>query len=160
LNSALDRDHDGSALNDIFGMLSGMSQPSTPATDGLGILGHIFGNKQDQVAQKVSSSSGLNLSQIMKLMPILAPIVMGLIGKLRSAHTNQSGNSNTGSGGFDLARILMGSVKSAQEGGFGDLIGSVLGGVMSGNNPTQQQDQQQQGGGLFGKILGAIFKGK
>lgn len=150
LGAALDRDHDGSVLDDLMGMVGGMMQGNTTesapsALNGAGILGHILGDRQEVAAQQISQSSGLNIGQIMKLMPILAPIVMGVLGRAKN------------SGGLDLgglANILMGSAQSAQSGGFGDLIGSVLGGVLGGG---QQGQQQQGGGGLFGQILGGIF---
>lgn len=152
LGSALDRDHDGSMLDDIMGMVGGMVQGGSDASqggnalNGSGILGHILGDRQEVAAQQVSESSGLSMGQVMKLMPILAPIVMSVLGKAKS------------SGGFDLgglANILMGSAQQTQQqGGMGDLIGSVLGGLMGGN---QQQGQPQQGGGLMGSILGGIF---
>jgi len=152
LGAALDRDHDGSVLDDIMGMVGGMMQgessaaPSS-AVNGAGILGHILGGQQEVAAQQISQSSGLNMGQIMKLMPILAPIVMGVLGRAKS-----SGGLDLGS----LANILMGSAQNAQSGGFGDLLGSVLGGVLGGNQP-QQARQQQQGGDMLGQILGGIF---
>ncbi len=149
LVSALDKDHDGSIMDDLAGYVGGMlSGSASPALNGSGILGHILGSKQEQVAQHVSQSSGLDLSQIMKLMPILAPIVMGAIGKMRN-----NANGGQGMGLSDLASILMGSAQSAQQGGFGDLIGNVLGGVLGNSGPTPQS-----GGGLLGKIFGAVFK--
>ncbi|MFZ1256711.1 MAG: DUF937 domain-containing protein [Saprospiraceae bacterium] len=156
LTSALDRDHDGSVLDDLMGMVGTMMQRQvTGANNGIGMLGHILGDKQDQVAQQVSQSSGLNMSQIMKLMPILAPIVMAVIGKLRNSSSNEAGSS----GGLgDLASILMGSAQSAQSGGFGDLIGTVLGGVLGGSQEPQVQNTQQNSGGLLGTIFGNIFK--
>jgi hypothetical protein len=156
LTTALDKDHDGSILNDVAGMIGGILQgQTTGANNGAGILGHVLGDKQDQVAQHVSESSGLDMSQIMKLMPILAPIVMGVIGKI---HSSNSAQQSTGGGFGDLASILMGSVQSAsQSGGFGDLIGKVLGGLMGGQQ-APNQDSGQSGGGLFGNILGSILK--
>ena len=151
LGSALDRDHDGSMVDDLFGMVGGMLQgnQSGNATNGSGILGHILGNQQEPVAEQISQSSGLNVSQVMKLMPILAPIVMSVLGKAR----NQ--------GGLDLgsiANILMGSAQNAsQQGGMGDLIGSVLGSVMGGGQQQQQQPQASQGGIDLGGILGGLF---
>jgi len=150
LMSALDRDHDGSVLDDIARIVGGMSQGAAPAQtapnalNGAGILNHILGDRQEAAAQQIGQHSGLSAGQIMKLMPILAPIVMGALGRAKK------------SGGLDLgglAQVLMGSAQNAQSGGFGDLIGSVLGGVLSG----RQQPQQQQGGGLFGQILGGIL---
>lgn len=151
LASALDRDHDGSVLDDLAGMLGGMSQDAgttTGALNGAGILGHILGDRQETAAQQISQSSGLNMNQIMKLMPILAPIVMGVLGRAKN------------SGGLDLgglANILMGSAQSAQSGGFGDLLGTVLGGVLGGGQQQPQQPQRQQGGGLLGQLLGGLF---
>lgn len=145
LASALDRDHDGSILDDLMGMVGGMAQDNAPAAsavNGAGILGHILGDRQETAAQQISQSSGLNVGQIMKLMPILAPIVMGVLGRAKN-----SGSLDLGG----LANILMGSAQHAQQGGFGDLLGSVLGGVLGGGQ------QQQQGGGLLGNILGGIF---
>lgn len=147
LGAALDRDHDGSILDDLMGMVGGMmqndQQTSSSALNGSGILGHILGDRQEVAAQQISQNSGLNMSQVMKLMPILAPIVMGVLGRAK----NQGGLDMGG-----LAGILMGSAQNAQSGGFGDLIGSVLGGVLGGG-----QQQQASGGGLLGNILGGIF---
>ncbi len=157
LGAALDRDHDGSMLDDLMGMVGGMMQggdtaaAAPSALNGAGILGHILGDRQEVAAQQISQSSGLNVGQIMKLLPILAPIVMSVLGRAKS------------SGGLDLgglANILMGSAQNAQSGGFGDLIGSVLGGVIGGGQQQQQPQQQQSGGDLFGQILGGIFGGK
>lgn len=151
LGSALDRDHDGSVLDDLAGMVGGMMQggdgaAAGGAANGLGILGHILGDRQEVAAQHVSESSGLNMSQVMKLMPILAPIVMGVLGRAKNQGGLDLGN---------LAGILMGSAQNAQSGGFGDLIGNVLGGVLGGG---QQQGQPSAGGGgLLGNILGGIF---
>ncbi|MBL7803900.1 MAG: DUF937 domain-containing protein [Saprospiraceae bacterium] len=141
---ALDRNHDGSVLDDIMGMVGTvMNGQGSGATNGLGILGHILGDNQENVAQQVSQSSGLSMGQVMKLMPVLAPIVMGVIGKMR------------GQDGFqlsDLPGILLGSAQSgAQQSGMGDLLGGLLGSVLGGGG-------QQQGGGL-GNILGNILGG-
>jgi len=150
LMSALDRDHDGSVLDDIAGLIGSVSQSgnSSGTLNATGILGHILGDRQETAVQQVSQSSGLDMGQIMKLMPILAPIVMGVLGRTKNSEGLDLGG---------LAQVLMGSAQNAQSGGFGDLIGSVLGGVLGGGQQQQPQQQQQQGGGLFGQILGGIF---
>ncbi|MEO6760006.1 MAG: DUF937 domain-containing protein, partial [Saprospiraceae bacterium] len=133
--------------DDLMGMVGGMLSGggSGAATDGPGILGHILGDRQEVAAQQISQSSGLNMGQVMKLLPILAPIVMNVLGKAKHA-----GGLNMG----DLAGVLMGSAQSAQQqSGMGGLIGSVLGGLMGGGQ------QPQQGGGLAG-VLGSIFGGR
>ncbi|MBL7828551.1 MAG: DUF937 domain-containing protein [Saprospiraceae bacterium] len=149
LGAALDRDHDGSMLDDLFGMVGGMmsGDNTSKSTNGLGILGHILGDRQDAAAEQISQSSGLNVGQVLKLMPILAPILMSVLGKTKN------------SGGLDLgglAGVLLGGAQQAQQQpGMGDLIGSVLGQVLGGNQ--QQQPQQQTGGGLLGGLLGGLF---
>lgn len=148
LSSALDRNHDGSVMDDLLGMVGGMMQGGSTqsgATNGAGILGHILGDKQDVAAAQIGKSSGLDMGQIMKLMPILAPIVMNVLGKAKKT------------GGLDhggLSTILTGSAQQAQQQpGMSDLLGAVLGQVMGGNQPQQQS----RGGGLLGGLLGGLF---
>ena len=148
LGAALDRDHDGSMLDDLMGMVGGIMDPNAPntgAANGLGILGHILGGRQEAAADQIGQSSGLSMGQVMKLMPILAPIVMQVLGRAKN-----QGGLDLGS----LAGILSGSAQNAQSSGFGDLLGSVLGGVLGGG----QQPQQQQGGGLLGSVLEGLFR--
>jgi hypothetical protein len=76
LLGALDRDHDGSILNDLGGFLGqGNAQP------GAAILGHVLGGKQNNAAAAVSKMSGLDTGQAATLMSLLAPIVLGALGK-------------------------------------------------------------------------------
>lgn len=148
LASVLDRDHDGSVLDDIFGMVTGNNNAQAPAraTNGEGILRHVLGDKQTTAAEQISQQSGLNIGQIMKLMPILAPIVMSVLGKAKS-----QGNMGLG----DLAGILTGSTQqAAQQPGLGDLLGNVLGGVLGG----QPRHEPEQSPDILGTLLKGIFK--
>jgi hypothetical protein len=89
----LDRDHDGSILNDIFGMVNGQQPAANPrTTDGSGILGHILGNRQDQTVQGASQILGIEPQKMMSLLVSLAPVVMGLLGKMRA--NNQINETN------------------------------------------------------------------
>lgn len=148
LASALDRDHDGSILDDLAGMVGGMMQGGSQdsrAINGTGMLNHILGDRQEAAANQIGQSSGLSTSQVMTLLPILAPIVMSVLGKAKK------------SDGFDLgglAQVLMGGAQQAQQqNGMGDLIGSILGKVMGGG----QQQASPQGGGMLGSVLGGLF---
>jgi hypothetical protein len=49
--------------------------------DGAKILGHVLGGRQPNVEQNIAQQSGLNINVIMKLLPILAPLVMGYLSK-------------------------------------------------------------------------------
>jgi hypothetical protein len=77
LLGALDRDHDGSVLDDVMGYLGGGGN----LADGAGILSHVFGGRQPQVEQAVSRSSGVDAGSVAKIMAMMAPLVMGSLGK-------------------------------------------------------------------------------
>ncbi len=72
LDSALG-DHDGQVFNQLDTLLG------SDGGDGAKILGHVLGRRQPYVEQKVSQSAGIDLGLIMKLLPILAPLVMGYL---------------------------------------------------------------------------------
>ncbi len=150
LGDLLDRDNDGSILDDLMGMVMGGGQQQQQANSGLGVLGSILGDRQEAAAQHIGQSSGLNVNQVMQLMPVLAPILMGVLGRTRN-----QGGLDLGS----LAGLISGSAQNAQQGGFGDLLGSVLGGVMGGQQQQEQQQQQQapQGNDMMAQVLGGIF---
>lgn len=89
LDNALANDHDGSILDSLGGLgglgslagaILGGGQTSRQTNAG-GILGHIFGNSQGQVAQEISNQSGLNTGQVAQILMMLAPIVMGYLGR-------------------------------------------------------------------------------
>jgi hypothetical protein len=83
LSKALDRDHDGSLLGNVMGMLSGKAQADNKALNGAGILGHILGNRQSGAVEAVSKASGLNTNQVSSLMVALAPMIMSALGKTK-----------------------------------------------------------------------------
>ncbi len=145
-------DHDGSVLGDLVGLLGAASGGGAGGglADGAKILGHIFGGRNDNVATAVSQKSGLDLGTVMKLLPILAPIVMGFIGKMK--------NDN----GLDQSAVsqALGQEKAAvqeQEPGLGGLLGMLdadgdgdimgeIGGLLGGDKSGL--------GSILGKVLG------
>jgi hypothetical protein len=103
LNNALERDHDGGLFDDLVGNLFGNRTAPNPKTfDGAGILQHILGNKQPVVGEAVGKATGLDKSQILKLMMSLAPIVLGMLGKAKK---------NKGLGSFELSDLLKGTMQ-------------------------------------------------
>ncbi len=153
LFGALDK-HDGSVLGDLAGLLGGAAGGGGGGgglADGAKILGHIFGGRNDNVASAVSQKSGLDMATVMRLLPILAPIVMGFIGKMRnensldqnavSQHLAQEkstvAESEPALGG--LLGMLdadgdgnvmeeIGGLLGGDTGGLGSILGQVLGG--------------------------------
>jgi len=96
LGSALDRDHDGSILDDIVGFVNGSSPINqTKAGNGEGILGHILGGQKSSAIDSLTKMSGLNSNQSSSLLAKLAPVVLGMLGKQkRSQGLDMSGLSN------------------------------------------------------------------
>ncbi len=86
LASALDRDHDGSILNNLDGFLQ-----STGQGKGGAILGHVLGGQRGRVEQYVSKSSGLGSENTGKLLEMLAPIVLGSLGQQKKSQGLDAG---------------------------------------------------------------------
>jgi len=159
LNSALDKDHNGSILNDP-------SQIEARQAEGGSILDHIFGGQKSTVENQLSQNTGISIDKIGPILAMLAPVVMGYIGQ-------QKQQSNVGAGGLgDLLGGILGNAsnqaQAQQSNPLNDILGSVLGNggqAQSSGNPLNDilgsvlgggGNQQQQGGGL-GSILGNIF---
>lgn len=160
LNAALDKDHDGSILNDV-------TQAEARQSEGNSILNHIFGGEKQDVENQLSQKTGISIDKIGPVLSMLAPIIMGYIGKEKQ-------QGNVGAGGLGgLLDSILGNVSSQtqneQSNPLNDIIGSVLGGGQSNSsNPLNDilggvlgtdNEQKKDSGGL-GSILGNILGGK
>ena len=119
IETALQRDNHAALLDNVGALLGGGGGGfgDGRAMNGMGILEHILGNKTGRVADQVSKSSGLSTAQVGQLMIMLAPLVMGALGRSRQAQPQQRG------------------------GGIAEILGSVLGGggLFGGPQPAPQQ---------------------
>lgn len=107
LNTALEKDHDGSILDDIMGMLSGNAQPQNQRMlNGSGILNHLLGGKQNNAVNMISQVSGLDQNKTGNLMQLLAPVIMGALGKTKRQNGLDIG---------DLAGLLSGSFSQQKQ---------------------------------------------
>jgi hypothetical protein len=79
LLDALDRNHDGSVLDDVMGYLGGGGN----LADGAGILGHVLGGRQAHVEKAISASSGVDPASVGKILAMVAPLLMGALGKAK-----------------------------------------------------------------------------
>ncbi|HSG38733.1 MAG TPA: DUF937 domain-containing protein [Thermoanaerobaculia bacterium] len=80
LAGALNRDHDGSLLDNLAGFF-GNPQGSPQGGKGAGILGHIFGNRTPAVESQVGRTTGLNQQQVGRLLMLLAPVVLAALAR-------------------------------------------------------------------------------
>jgi hypothetical protein len=136
LAGALERDHDGSILDNLSGFLG-----SSESGPGEGILRHVLGGKRPAVERQLGQQTGLDMGTIAKLLPILAPIVMGALGKAKRQQ-----NLDTGA----LTSMLAGERKRADSmgslGGLASLIDSDADGDIT-------DDVAKAGMGLLGRLL-------
>lgn len=108
LGNALSKDHDGSILNDIAGAVTGYQSGA-----GAGILKHVLGAKKENVAEGLGRSTGLSAAQAGSLLTMLAPLVLGALGKAQR------------SGGLDAGGLAaaLGNERKAIEAGSGSMGG-------------------------------------
>lgn len=133
--------HDGSILDNLSGFLGqGGNQQ-----DGLGILGHVLGNKQQNVEAAISQESGLNMGQVTQILVLVAPIVMGYLGKQKQTE----GLDSNGIAGLLGGLVGGSSASTANQGGIN------LGGF---EKLLDQDGDGQLGIGDAMGLLGGFFK--
>ena len=138
LSNVLGSVHDGSIM-DSLGTVFGNQWAQKQATrDGDKILGHVFGQARPRVEQQVQAASGLDSSMVTKLLPLLAPIVLGYLGKKMSgAGSEQVANS------LEQERVAV----KQNDGMFGQILDMLDG------------DDDDAGGGLM-DMAGDLLKGQ
>ena len=135
LHEALVNDHDGSVLDNLSGAVS-----RTDLTDGNAILGHVLGARRPAVETGVSRLSGLDPSRVTQLLAVLAPVVMGALGKVqRQQNLDPSGLATALAGetqGLQKATPVLGSLTALLDSdNDGEIMDDVLGklkGVLGG----------------------------
>ena len=126
--------------------------------DGNAILGHIFGSKDVSrgVAARASEATGVDVGTLKQMLPAIAAMVMGALGKNTLGGASAGGSE--GLGGM-LGQLLGGGGAAAAPGrqgpagGIGDVFGQLLGGAAGGAGASS-------GGGQIGDILGGLFGGE
>jgi len=147
--------HSGGMLDNLGSILGGGGIDKDVMQDGAGILGHVFGGKEENVAHAVSKSSGVDLGQAMNILKVAAPFIMGYLGKEKRSQ----GISDQNGIGDLLGGMLGGESKQSQglvnqlldADGDGSIIDDVAGMLLSGGGKKK--------GGLGG-LLGGLLGGK
>jgi len=103
------------------------------------ILGQIFGNKDvsREVAERVSTTSGVGSDILKKLLPVIATVVMGQLAKQLGSSAQAGGSGGAG----DLQS------QGVPSGGLGDILNDMLGGGRQPQIAPQSAPTQESGSG-------------
>jgi len=139
----------GNVLGSVLGGDVGAgSRPTSQAggdaiSNGMAILGHVFGQKQQRVARGVGQLGGMNGQQSSQLLAMLAPIVMAVLSKMMQGR---------GGGAQALGGLLGGENQRVQQNpGTGSVVKALL--DRDGDGDVDLSDLMQ-GGQLLGGLLG------
>ena len=78
LNSALEKDHDGSIFSNVSDLLA-----NTGSFKADGILQHMLGDKQSIITDAAAKALGQDPEKITKTMQTMAPLLMGALGQMK-----------------------------------------------------------------------------
>lgn len=140
LAGALAKDHDGSILDNLSGFLAQADQGP-----GDGILKHVLGNRRPVVERSLSRSTGMDSGSVGKLLTMVAPVVLGALGKAQ----RQKGMSSSALAGF------LGQERETMERRQPQAM-SALSGLLDtdGDGDVDMGDLAKHGAGLLGKLFG------
>jgi hypothetical protein len=134
LHQAVTTDHDGSILDNLMGYLG-----NPQSANGAGILGHVLGPQRPAVESNLASATGLDPSAAGNLMEIVAPLVMGAVGR----EQQQNGLDSNG-----LAQYL--GQQQQQQAANPDMMG-MLSSMLDSNKDGSMTDD-------LARIAGNFFK--
>lgn len=114
----------------------GIDLDQVDEADGQKILGHVFGANQGAVTQQLGGLGG-GEGMMAKLLPLLAPIVLGWLAKqLTGSDDSPLGDllgSDSGLGELGGLGGLLGGGSGEGSGGLSDLLGGLLQGELDGD---------------------------
>lgn len=133
-------EHDGSVFDNISGLFG-----NPAASAGAGILGHILGGRRNPIEQGVGRATGLNGQQVGQLLIMLAPLIMGALGRMKKQQ---------GIGTQQLPAVLNNERAEIERRA---PAASGLGKIFDANNDGQIVDDIAR---LGSGVLGGIFGGR
>lgn len=120
--------HSASDTSNVTNFLSGVD-----LDDGMKIIAHLLGGNTNNVAQQASEKSGLDLATTLKIIAMVAPLIMSLLGKTAQSQQQAQTQSATlqplqpqaqqSGGGLDISSILGSLLKNID---IGKLLISLL----------------------------------
>lgn len=126
--------------------------------DGKKILGHVFGDNQDAMIEKIAGDAGVTKGKATSILALAAPLLLSLLGNQNGGGSNILGllggllgmSLLSGNSGGGLLGGLLGGGSSSNNSQSSGLLGSLLGGGSSSN------DSQSSSGGLFSSLLNLL----
>ena len=134
LHQAVTQDHDGSILDNLNGYLA-----NPESANGSGILGHVLGGQRPAVENNLAQATGLDQSSAGSLLEMVAPLVMGAVGR----EQQQNGFDSQG-----LSQYL-GQQQQQAESANPDLMGSLSSMLDSNRDGSVVDDLSRMAGGFF-----------
>lgn len=144
LTAFLDKNHDGGVMDDMLRMVTGSETQTAPQNQYHSVLSSLLGEKQQAaIAGKVQADSGISLESVMKLLPMLAPIIVGALSKVqKSENLTQDTLGNF----LEVEQTKVASRSPEAQ--------SFLSGLLDKNNDgSVMDDVVKSGAGLLGKLL-------
>jgi hypothetical protein len=136
LNQALEKDHDGSVLDNVQGYLQ-----NPDMQDGQGILNHVLGDQQNTVTSQLSQATGLKSNSMSQLLMMAAPLVLGALAKYKQqqgldadglAKSLDDERKADTAANPDLMGMLSGMLDSNKDGSFLDDLSGIAGRLLGG----------------------------
>jgi len=138
LHNALQKDHDGSILDNLGGFLT-----NSQSGPGAGILKHVLGGRRGNVENALSKQTGVDSSAIGNVLEMAAPILMGMLGK-------QQRQNNLDAGGLSSILKMGVDQMNQRSPGTEGLLGQLL--DQDGDGDIKD-DVARIGFGLLGKLF-------
>ena len=130
-------------LDDLGGLFRSKARDAEPDPG----LGGLLGDSGFQATDAIAKQFNLDSGTVMKLIPMVAPVILGALTKKRDTRAGSGGigalldQDGYGSVLDDVAGFLLGSLGGGSSrrgrrrrsgGGLGDVIGGLLGGLLGG----------------------------
>lgn len=145
---------DESALDDMDGHFERAQQGGSSQDT----LSGLFGNQAPAAQQAMANQLGVSSDMIAKILPVLAPIILGAVmSKVKGAGAQDASDPNAPQTGAGGGMDILGSILSqgGGNGGLAGILGSVMGGATGGTGGGLSQKA-----GCIAAILGGLLKGK
>ncbi|MEJ3652853.1 DUF937 domain-containing protein [Actinomycetes bacterium KLBMP 9759] len=128
--------HDGGLID------GGVDLDQVDTAEGQKIVGHVFGKNEGQVVQQLGGLGPGGKELVAQLLPILAPIVMAWLAKKLTGEP------------MAVPSAPAPQAQAPAGGGIGDVLGGLLGSVLSGSGSAAPA-----GGPNIGDLLGGLLGG-